>query len=154
MEARVARPIPPALPVFGAAGKKAEAPGTAAPYAAERLYDEGHDLVAFDMPRIVVVALVEGHVPFARGMVEGAVSGHALALATEDNPIPPLLGVAEGNKVADMGALPGARGEAQAGGDFGVGEPVRAPRRGTGLDDVGHMADIVPLVRVSLTLVA
>ena len=31
MEARVARPIPPALPVFCTTGKEAEAPGTAAP---------------------------------------------------------------------------------------------------------------------------
>ena len=36
MEARVARPIPPALPVLGTTGKKAEAPGTAAPNASER----------------------------------------------------------------------------------------------------------------------
>ena len=38
MEARVARPIPPALPVFCTTGKEAEAPGTAAPNATERLY--------------------------------------------------------------------------------------------------------------------
>ena len=38
VEARVARSVPPALPVFCAPGKKAEAPGTAAPYATERLY--------------------------------------------------------------------------------------------------------------------
>ena len=31
VEARVARPIPPALPVFGTTGKEAEATGTAAP---------------------------------------------------------------------------------------------------------------------------
>ena len=42
MEARVARPIPPALPVLGTAGKKAEAPGTTAPYATERLYYQRH----------------------------------------------------------------------------------------------------------------
>ena len=38
MEARVARSIPPALPVFCATGKEAEAPGTTAPNATERLY--------------------------------------------------------------------------------------------------------------------
>ena len=38
VEARVARSIPPALPVFGTMGEKAEAPGTAAPNATERLY--------------------------------------------------------------------------------------------------------------------
>ena len=38
VEARVARSIPPALPVFGTTGEKAEAPGTAAPNATERLY--------------------------------------------------------------------------------------------------------------------
>ena len=38
VEARVARSVPPALPVFGTAGEKAEAPGTAAPNATERLY--------------------------------------------------------------------------------------------------------------------
>ena len=54
VEARVARPIPPALPVFCAPGKKAEAPGTAAPYASERLYYEGHYLVTFCMSRVVV----------------------------------------------------------------------------------------------------
>ena len=72
VEARVARPIPPALPVFGAAGNKAEAPGTAAPYASERLYYEGHYLVAFCMARVVVVALEERHVPLACVMVKGA----------------------------------------------------------------------------------
>ena len=42
VEARVARSVPPALPIFCAAGKEAEAPGTAAPNATERLYYEGH----------------------------------------------------------------------------------------------------------------
>ena len=38
VEARIARPISPALPVFGATGKKAEAPGTAAPNATDYGY--------------------------------------------------------------------------------------------------------------------
>ena len=38
VKARIARPISPALPVFCAAGEKAEATGTAAPNATERLY--------------------------------------------------------------------------------------------------------------------
>ena len=38
VEARIARSIPSALPVFGTAGEKAEAPGTAAPNATKRLY--------------------------------------------------------------------------------------------------------------------
>ena len=42
VEARVARSIPPALPVLCAPGKEAEAPGTAAPNATERLdYQRG-----------------------------------------------------------------------------------------------------------------
>ena len=45
VEARVARPIPPALPVFGTTGKEAEATGTAAPNATERLYYQRHYLV-------------------------------------------------------------------------------------------------------------
>ena len=53
VEARVARSVPPALPVFCAAGKEAEAPGTAAPNATERLYYEGHYLVTLDVPRVV-----------------------------------------------------------------------------------------------------
>ena len=57
VEARVARPIPPALPVFGTTGKKAEAPGTAAPYATERLYYQRHHLVTFDVPRVYPWAL-------------------------------------------------------------------------------------------------
>ena len=42
VEARVARSIPSALPVFGTAGEEAEAPGTAAPNATQRLYYKGH----------------------------------------------------------------------------------------------------------------
>ena len=82
VEARVARPIPPAFPVFGTTGEKAEAPGTAAPNATERLYDQWHYLVTFYMARVVVVALVERHVPLACVVVKGAVPGRAALGAT------------------------------------------------------------------------
>ena len=81
VEARVARPIPPALPVFGTTGKEAEATGTAAPNATERLYYQRHYLVTLHMPRVVVVALVERHVPLACAMVKGAVCGQAALVA-------------------------------------------------------------------------
>ena len=64
------------------------------------------------MPRVVVVALEEGHVPLACAMVKGAVGERAAGAAAEDDPVPPLLGVAEGNEVAHVGALVGGGGEA------------------------------------------
>ena len=54
VEARIARAVAPALPILRPPGKEAEATGAAAPYATERLYYEGHYLVAFHMPRVVV----------------------------------------------------------------------------------------------------
>ena len=81
VEARIARAVAPALPILRPPGKEAEATGAAAPNATERLYYEGHYLVAFHMPRVVVVALVERHAPLACGVVKGALLGRA-ALAT------------------------------------------------------------------------
>ena len=100
VEARVARPIPPALPVFGTTGEEAEATGTAAPNATERLYYQRHYLVTLDIARVVVVALVEGHVPLAGVVVEGAICGQATLTAPEDLAVPPLLGIAVSDKVA------------------------------------------------------
>ena len=91
MEARVARPVAPALPVLGASGEKAEAEGTAAPNATERLYYEGHYLVAFDMARVIVVALVEWNVPLTCGVVERALLGRAALAAAEDHAVEALL---------------------------------------------------------------
>ena len=77
VEARVARAVAPALPVLRPSGEKAEAAGTAAPNATERLYYQRHYLLTFYMARIVVIALVERHVPLACVVVEGAVPGRA-----------------------------------------------------------------------------
>ena len=60
VEARIARPVSPALPVFGATGKKAEAPGTAAPNATKRLYNQRHHLVTFRMPYKLWPAIFSG----------------------------------------------------------------------------------------------
>ena len=102
VEARIAHSftIPPALPVFGTTGEEAEATGTAAPNATERLYYQRHYLVTLYIARVVVVALVEGHVPLAGVVVEGAICGQATLTAPEDLAVPPLLGIAVSDKVA------------------------------------------------------
>ena len=51
------------------------------------------------MARVVVVALVERHVPLACGVVKGAVPGHAACGAAQDRAVEALL------RVADSAAL-------------------------------------------------
>ena len=77
VEARVAGAVAPSLPIVRTARKEAEAPGAAAPNATQGLYYEGHYLVALIEPRVVVVALEEGHVALARLVVKGAIRGAA-----------------------------------------------------------------------------
>ena len=48
-----------------------QAPGAAAAYAAKGLYDQRHYLVALFVPRVVVVAPVEGDVTLACLVVKG-----------------------------------------------------------------------------------
>ena len=65
VEVAVGGAVAPALPAWGTAGKKAQAPGAAAAYAAKGLYNQRHHLVALFVPRVVVVAPVEGDVTLA-----------------------------------------------------------------------------------------
>ena len=67
-------------------------------------------MVTFHMARVVVVALVERHVPLACAVVKGAVGEHAALAAAQNDPVPPLLGAPEGNEVAHVGALVGGGG--------------------------------------------
>ena len=71
MEAAVPGAVAPPLPAGGTAGKEAQAPGAAAAYAAKGLYDQRHYLVALFVPRVVVVAPVEGDVTLACLVVKG-----------------------------------------------------------------------------------
>ena len=48
-------------------------------------------MVAFDLARVVVVALVELHVPLACGVVKGALLGRAALAAAEDHAVEALL---------------------------------------------------------------
>ena len=66
VEAAVGGAVAPALPACrGTAGKEAQAPGAAAAYAAKGLYNQRHHLVALFVPRVAVVAPVEGDVALA-----------------------------------------------------------------------------------------
>ena len=105
VEARVAGAVAPTLPVFGTTGKEAQAPGAAAPYATERLYNERHYLISLlhsslFIPRVVVVALEEGHVTRTCLVVKGPIRGLAAFLGTHDGAGVRLLGAAEGHQVA------------------------------------------------------
>ena len=72
MEAAVGGAVAPALPARGTAGKEAQAPGAAAAYAAKGLYNQRHHfMVALFVPRVVVVAPVEGDVALACLVVKG-----------------------------------------------------------------------------------
>ena len=86
------------------------------------------------MPRVVVVALEEGHVPLACGVVEGAVRGRAALAVPKDQAVQALLGAAEGHQVAHVLAVGRGRVNDQAGGHLRLPNPVSAPRGGTGLD--------------------
>ena len=105
VEARVAGAVAPTLPVFGTTGKEAQAPGAAAPYATERLYNERHYLITLFIPRVVVVALEEGHVTRTCLVVKGPIRGLAAFLGTHDGAGVRLLGAAEGHQVAHVLAV-------------------------------------------------
>jgi hypothetical protein len=136
------------------ARKEAEAPGAAAPNATQGLYYEGHYLVALIEPRVVVVALEEGHVALAHLVVKRAIRGHAALAAPKDLAVQALLGAAEGHQVAHMLAVGRGRVGRQARGHLRLPDPVGAPRGGTRLDQVGDVALVVLFVLVRLLLVA
>ena len=73
-----------ALLVGGAPGEVTEEAGPAGGYAPEALYQEQRDLVVLVAQCVVVVALVEGHVALACGVIEARARGEAALAAPED----------------------------------------------------------------------
>ena len=99
-----------ALLVGGAPGEVTEEAGPAGGYAPEALYQEQRDLVVLVAQRVVVVALVEGHVALACGVIEARARGEAALAAPEDGAAERLLRGAEAVGVAH--ALAAGRGAA------------------------------------------
>ena len=67
-------------------------------------------MVALIEPRVVVVALEEGHVALAHLVVKRAIRGHAALAAPKDQAVQALLGAAEGDEVACRGGGRAAAG--------------------------------------------